>query len=241
MITFITSVFNPPSQQNLSALYSWNLVDVPSIVVSKGLQANSIPYSNVKIISEVRTEKEFGFNGDSPHLRNMLRRALKMIETSMVGLINSDILLRMDFLDQLKSIVKRRGEHAFYTSVRKDTKFPGQVSSRQQYSAVWGQPRKGHQDKSADLFISSKREFSKMVEELPDFIYARTVWDNWIHSYFKGSGIECFNTSDILEIVHLSHDYKHLGGALEDHKSVHHNLSLAKKLSPIPVGSWPQP
>ena len=208
--------------------------------MSKGLSQDQVSFSKITVVSDVKTEGDLGVPGDSPHIKNMIEKALNIIGTPFVGLINADIVLTRDFQGRFQGIVNRRGPCFFLSSVRKDVQYDRLINSEEEYKRFFEQAAVPHQDKSADLFISSKELFFQMMNEIPDFIFGRTIWDNWIHLHFKNKGIPCYNSSEALPCFHIGHNYDHLKVPLGKHKSVQRNMSLVKNFAFIPIGTWPQ-
>ena len=240
MITFVTSLFSIPSTLQLSALYSWYLAKIPIIIVGKTNTEFISRFSNI-VIDNVKTEADLGFEGDAPIIKDMLIKAFPHIQTPMLGLINSDIIIRKDFNERLREIIERRGTDLFLTSVRYDIKYSGAISNDAEYDNVWKLNRIKHQDQSSDLFISSTKRFQDMTLVMPDFIMGRAAWDNWIHEYFSLKKIPCYNSSDIIQILHIEHGYDHMKTKFNDHPTVKYNVSLFKRSKYIHINDWPTP
>jgi hypothetical protein len=243
MITLITALFSRPNKSQLSALYSWSLNELPVIVASKVDNPDAVTsrFSNVRIIQDVSTEADFGIDGDAPLIKSMLQKALPKVQTPMVGLINSDILLRTDFSKNLTRIVEKNGENIFLSTPRYDVSWSQEINNLHDHQVVWDRATALHQDQSGDIFIGSLRMFQKMKDNIPDFFLGRMVWDNWIHIFFKDQEVPCYNCVHQLPTAHLSHGYEHLSEPLPDNKGVKHNFECMN-CHPCRyqrIGTWP--
>jgi len=102
MITFITA-FKPfdvtylPIQR--SALFSYKANGIPVIAADTEGDAKEYctRFPNVTLLKGIRTAKDLGYNNCAPILKDLIVEALKGVKTPLVGLINSDILIPMDF------------------------------------------------------------------------------------------------------------------------------------------------
>jgi len=204
MISFISATFNPATVIQQNAVFSWQLAEIPVFLAN----AASIP--DVTVIPGIMTEADLGFPGDSPVIRDMIRKALPVIKTPMVGLINADILIEGRFGAVLQGIVERYGTEVFLTGVRRDLDWDSPITSREGLEKVLAMPFKWHQDASADIFITSKALWAEFCDAYQDFILGRLAWDNAIHSYFVNKGVPCYNASGFLKTWHQKHGYDHL-------------------------------
>ena len=210
MITLISSVPSKVSPIHENAFYSWKKASVPYLLIN----ANN---------SEVKTEKDLGFPGDSPLINDLIRCAIPLTQSKMIGLINADILIEDSFLENLNQIITKHGTEIFLTSVRRDSGWDKPINTDEDLSAALHSPWEWHQDGSADLFITSRDLFQKFSQEFPDFILGRLAWDNAIHVYFRAQETPCFNTSETLRIYHQKHGYSHLTG--DDFRTLQSNPS----------------
>jgi len=221
MITFISSTFSKATVHQRNALYSWKEAGVPYVILGE---------SDVVTAHPVRTEHDLGFQGDAPIVRDMILTGLKYISTPYVGLINADIIIEYFFLDDFSKLLCTIEPDSFMTSVRRDLICDDPIINFQDLVRVISSPWEYHQDASADLFIASVTRFKELALEIPNFIYGRLAWDNWVHLYFDYIGIPCYDTSDILKCYHQKHGYMHIGATsfndLNKSPSVSHNLGL---------------
>lgn len=249
MITFITSIFENPTIIQENALFSWTLKNIPIVIAGKVSTIEKIKnrFPALTASPHVKTEKDLGFNGDAPVVKDMIKKALPYVQTPLLAIINSDVLIRWDFLSTLEKIITKYGPNIFLSGNRYDINYNIPIESEEALIEIWKKINGLHQDKSGDIFISTKENFNKMADEMPNFIMGRMVWDNWIHLYFSEKDIPCYNISTILPVLHMNHDYSHLQTSLEASPSVKHNCSIFRKANPegkrriIGIRSWFKP
>jgi len=231
MITFISLLYKPPSNGQRFGVLSWTLAGIPAVVFNGGFDMGVTP------VHDVKTASCLGFNEDVPLVNDLVLKSLNLITTPWVALINSDIIIQRDFLQQLSNIEKKHGGDIFLSCYRQDINISPLPNSLDE---IFQKPYKTHQSRSGDIFISSKQRISDMATHMPDFIYGRMVWDNWIHLYFQNNGTPCFNASNVLRLRHIEH--------IRDEKnwpppSVIHNYKLMgnniNKI--IGIDKWPEP
>lgn len=231
MITFLTSIFQPPSSAQLSAIYSWNQLDIP-FITAQGLNA--------------KTEKELGFDGDSPIVSDMIIKSNKVVTTPLLGIINADIVVGLEFMNRLQSIVEKYGQDIFLSGSRLDVNFKGQIASRNELAEFMRLPPTTHREGSADIFISTVSMMHRMASEMPEFIMGRLAWDNWIHLWFQQQDLKCFNITRVLPTYHINHGYEHLKintlGQIGNTPSGKHNLRLwGSPTRTVETSDWPEP
>ena len=223
MITFVSTIQNSGDAQK-SALYTWMLNSISVVLVG----STKFDFPGISYVSDVRTEACLGQGGDAPFIKDMILKSMPLISTPMVGLINSDILIQEDFSTIFSRIVAKHGENVFLTGSRYDVQCSIIVDSPEVLRKVQ-ENKTSHQDQSGDIFITSKSNFERMANSMPDLIVGRMVWDNWIHMYFRSQNIPCFNITDVLPTYHIVHGYNHMpGGSIQNCLSVSHNINLFK-------------
>jgi hypothetical protein len=239
MITFITA-FKPfnltylPIQR--SALFSYKANGIPVIAADTEGDAGRFctRFPNVTLLRNIRTALDLGFTNLSPILKDLLVQSTKLIQTPLVGLINSDIIIPMDFKDSLQKIIMKTGEQSFIAFTRYDLNLEFEIKSVHDLRKLFSRETTLYDEAtSSDLFISSKEIFSVIAQEIPEFILGRYGWDNWLHLYAEVN-LRCFNGTKTIKTIHCKHDHNHIlnqeGKPGRSAGSSIHNLSLLKPM-----------
>jgi hypothetical protein len=222
MITFITafkkfnghpeSVFKPYGIIQRSAVWSWRNQGIKIIAPDNelGLMKGVSPYEIVWL-KGVKTASDIGFDNFSPVFRDLMLDSIKFIDTPLIAYINSDCIIVDNFYDNLVNICKKRGTDFFSTGTRYSINLKIEINSEESYKKVLNSKRViGDISTSSDIFISTKENFIKMANDMPEFIIGRYAWDNWIHLYAIDNFKNLYNCTNSLTILHCNHDYKHI-------------------------------
>ncbi len=242
MITFITAFKSfdltyLPIQR--SALFSYKANGIPVVAADTEGDAGKYctRFPNVILLKEIRTGRDVGFNTRSPIIKDLLVESLKMVRTPLVGLINSDVLIPMDFKDLLQKMVAKTGQQAFIAFTRYDLVLNFEMKTVHDLRKLFAREATIYDEEtSSDLFISSKENFDAIAREIPEFILGRYGWDNWLHLYAKVN-FQCFNGTKTLKTIHCRHDHSHI--ANQERKpgrsapSSAYNLELLKPIQNI--------
>lgn len=253
-LSFISAFkkFRPPYNRiQHSALYSWRANNIETFTPENeiGIRDACQGYSNVKLIPDVKRARELGFSNQSPIIRDMITKALPLINTPMIALINSDIIILPNFSERIEKIVKKYGFNIYLVGTRFDIKLTTLVNSEESYKQVIGEDRKMYDVcTSADLFITSKFIWRKIIHEMPEFILGRYGWDNWLHMIAEIRGFRKYNCTEALTTLHCEHDHKHI--VLQEKipkqaaPSSQYNLNLWQKAKDVfgttRINSWPK-
>jgi hypothetical protein len=193
-----------------SALYSWKFNNF-SIIASnnEGGLSNNIN-ENVKLMENIKTAKDLGFKNNAPIVNDLILKGLQDVGDDMVGLINSDIILLSDFSILFDMVIKKYGQDMFIACTRYNIKLDHIVDSFETYSKMHLKERTIYDEQtSADIFITSKANWEKLIKDMPDFIMGRYAWDTWILMY-AGLNFRCYNGTEVLKTLHPIHDHSHI-------------------------------
>ncbi len=254
VISFISAFkkFKPPyGMIQHSAMYSWNANNIEVFVPDNevGVKDACQSYPNIKLIPDVKRAREMGFSNQSPMVKDLIAKALPLINTPMVALINSDIIIQPDFIERIEKILKEYGFDIYMVGTRFDIKLDIHISSEETYKQVLSSERKSYDGStSSDIFIASKFTWRKIVHEMPDFILGRYGWDNWLHMIAELKGYRKFNCTDALTILHCEHDHKHIvlqeKAEKQSAPSSQHNLKLWNEVKNVygttRINAWPK-
>ena len=241
MITFITAfksfdTFYLPIQR--SALFSYKANNIPVIAADTEKDAGEYcrSFPNVSLLKNIRTAQDIGFKNRSPILKDLLIEALKLIQTPLVGLINSDILVPMNFKNSLQKMISQTSQQSFIAFTRYDLTLEEEIKTVKSLEKLFILKSTIYDEAtSSDLFISSYENFKIIAREIPEFILGRYGWDNWLHLYARGN-FNCFNGTKALKTLHCRHDHSHIlnqeGRPGRSATSSAYNISL---LEPIRV------
>lgn len=234
-----------------SALYSWraNNIEIFTPENEIGIKDACKNYSNVKIIPDVKRARELGFPNQSPIVRDMIAKTLPLINTPMIALINSDIIILPDFAEKIERILKKYGFDIYMVGTRYDIKLNSLVDSEESYKQVLKKDRKMYDEStSSDIFITSKFLWRKIIHEMPEFILGRYGWDNWLHMIAEIKGFRKYNCTEVLTTLHCEHDYTHITLQEKIPKqaapSSQYNLNLWQETKDVygttKINAWPR-
>lgn len=254
MITFITAFKKFKKLYDMiqhSAMYSWKANGIPVIaptneVDTKGACAG---YDNITLIEGVKRGRELGFHTQSPVVKDMIAKALPHIDTPMVGLINSDIIILEDFAQRIQKILDKYGYDVFMAGSRNDIQLKEYANNPETYKKVQQQKRTFYDDStSSDIFITSKFQWRKIINVMPEFILGRYGYDNFLHMQAELNKLNKFNCSEALTILHCMHNLEHIyaqeGAREKAAPSSQHNLKLWNPIQGMygttRIKAWPR-
>jgi len=218
-----------------SAIYSCLMNDIQIIAPNNevGLRESSKAFP-IKFIEGVQRGRDLGFTNQCPVIKDLIIKALPLVETEMVAFINSDIIIYPDFSETLDRIIEKYGYDIFMVGVRRELNLKRVIDSPQNYKEVllerW---MKGNdQNTSSDIFISSKFIFRRIGIDMPEFLLGRFAWDNWMHYFGQRYVSKHYNCTESLPIIHCVHGFDHIknqeGEIGKNAPSSMHNIGLWK-------------
>lgn len=238
LISFITSFkkFKPPYDRiQHSAIYSWqaNGINVYTALNEAGIKDNCSKYPNIIYTPDVKRGRELGFKTQAPIVKDMIEKALPLIETPMVALINSDIIIEPGFPEKFKTILNTYGFDIFLAGSRQGINLTYTINTPEAYKKVVAEPRMPYDPgTSSDIFIASKFLWKKITSVMPEFILGRYSWDNWLHQYAQINLNKRYNCTKALPLIHCEHSYEHIliqeGSKERSAPSSQYNMSLWK-------------
>jgi len=254
LISFVTAFkkFKPPySRIQHSVMYSWRANNIETFTPENevGIKEACQGYSNVKMIPGVKRARELGFSNQSPIVKDMIAKALPLVNTTMIGLVNSDIIIESDFSERVEKIVRKYGYDIYLIGTRYNIPLDTLIDSEKSYEKVLKEKREMFDTStSSDIFIASKFTWRKIIHEMPEFILGRYGWDNWLHTIAEIKDYRRFNCTKALTTLHCEHDHRHI--ILQEKipkqaaPSSQHNFNLWQKVRDIygttRINAWPE-
>jgi hypothetical protein len=196
-----------------SFLNGMHRLGIPVIVPDNevGIREACEGREGVTVLEGVRTGRDLGFTTGAVILTDLLKSALPLINSPLVMLANSDILLLKNFHTKLQEIVNIYGYDIFLTSSRYDIDLTEELNTEEAFALLEDIPRATFDPaSSSDIFITSKFYFKQMLASMPAFIVGRYGWDNWIHSWVERNIPKKFNSTGSLITLHCKHDHRHI-------------------------------
>jgi hypothetical protein len=206
-------------------------------------------FGNVTILDGVKLAKDIGFTTRAPILPDFIVKALPLIETPLVALINADIMITPEFSKNLGEVIEKHGYSSMYISCRKNISLDFRADSDVMYQKAMALDRRVYDSEtSSDLFITSKYWWKRISQEVPQFILGRLGFDNWLHMYAEIIIKSRFNCSSSLPTLHCDHDDRYIASQEKTRKrsdmpSNKYNLDLWEdwrgRYGTVRVNNWP--
>jgi hypothetical protein len=214
-----------------ATIYSWQLNGIKTIVPSNeaDTKIKCAGYPGISIIDGVKRGRELGFSNQSPVLKDLIEKALPAIDTTMVGFINSDVMIEGGFAQRCEQIFQKYGFDIFMVGSRSNIRMNYYVDNPDSFKRALTEPRRPDSDRS-DVFITSKFMWRKILKEMPEFILGRYCWDDWLVTFADVQGFKRYNCTQILPTLHCEHPktmiLKQEGLPGREAPSSKHNMSL---------------
>ena len=210
----------------VNALMSWKELGLPILLIGNDLGTGELAKQiNAQHIADVKTNAQ-----DTPLLSDLFARAKSYTNTPLLAYVNSDIILKKDFLSVI-DIVSSLPETTLLAITRRFNipNIPLNFTQDWQTDLRALAERYGSWDKdnAIDVFLFSRDLFSS----IPDFAIGRMQWDNWLLWKAKEEGADIIDCSLSLTPLHPIHGYY---GATSNWASVNqgteavNNRNLAK-------------
>lgn len=265
MISFITSFKSFDLKYDKiqrSALYSWNYNNIPILAqyyipswwddprLIKIYEQVFDDFNITKILN-VETGQDKGFkNNDCPLINDLLLKGIELSKTPMICLINSDVIIPIDFKEKFDRIFEKYGTDIFITATRRDIDLGDLIDSDNALDKISNISANAYNVvNSAEIFVTSKKIFKQMAKGMSPMIMGRYGWDNYIHFWMIANKIPCYNCTDMIPIYHCQHDHQHIenleGKPGRNALSSIYNLTHLKDMqnkygNTIRINKWPQ-
>ena len=136
-------------------------------------------------------------------LKDLIEKSLPFIDTPMVALIGSDILLLEDFIEKFKKIIQKYGYDIFMAGSRFNIRLTYNADNSEGYKKVFMEPRLASDN--IDMVITSKFIWRRLLKDMPDFMVDDPHWVNWLCTYVDINDLKRFNCTDSLISLHCTH------------------------------------
>ncbi len=145
----------------------------------------------------------------TPLLSDVLEQAEGMATRSLLCYVNADIILMEDFLEAVRSVVRRK--RRFLLAGRR---WDIDIQEPLSFAAGWEAILRArvtaqgqlHPPTGIDYFVYPR----KMWGDVPPFAIGRTVWDNWLVYRARALRVPVVDATEAVMAVHQNHDYSHV-------------------------------
>ena len=208
-----------------NAIGSWTKlagVDIVLLGEETGL-AETARNLGVKHIPDVNRSA-----GGTPLISSMFQFVRKSSQSSLLCIVNTDIILLPDFIDVARQVSLQR-EKFVVLGQRWDLDMTQPID----FSADWAERLRStlhtegklHRPAGSDYFLFP----ISCYMDIPDFAIGRAGWDNWMIYKARKEGWPVIDATTSLTVVHQNHDYSHLPGGKPhyNHPETDENIRLA--------------
>lgn len=164
----------------------------------------------------------------TPLISSMFDLARKNSTSSLLCIINADMILMPDFVEVAKQAAKLRQKFVLLSQ-----RWDLDVTQSIDFASGWQNRlssmvhRQGclHRPAGSDFFLFPLSTF----HEVPAFTIGRAGWDNWMIYKARQEKWAVIDCTPSLMIVHQNHDYSHLPGGKPhyEHPETNENIRLA--------------
>jgi hypothetical protein len=208
-----------------NAIKSWTLlpdVDVILLGEEMGLAETARELGVTHIPHVIRNT-----NG-TPLISSMFELARQNSTSSLLCIINADMILMPDFVEAARQVVQRKNKFILLSQrwdydITQPIEFSEGWQDRLR-STVLGQNNL-HRPAGSDFFLFPKNCYT----DVPNFTIGRAGWDNWMIYKARKENWPVIDCTPSVMIVHQNHDYSHLPGGKPhyEHPDTNENIRLA--------------
>ena len=208
-----------------NAITSWTLLpDVEVLLLGEetGL-TEAARELGVKHISNVACNES-----GTPLISSMIQLARENSNSEMLCIINTDMILMLDFIEAAKQAVKLKDKFVLLSQ-----RWDMDMTAPLEFTNDWqGNLRNTvyalgylHRPAGSDFFLFPK----SCYQNIPSFTIGRAGWDNWMIYKARQEGWAVIDCTPSVMIVHQNHDYSHLPGGRphHEHPDTNENIRLA--------------
>jgi hypothetical protein len=231
-----------------SAMYSWKANDLQVVVPNNEVdtKGSCAGFSNITVIEGVKRGRELGFATQAPILKDLIDKALPVIDTPMVAFLNADIVLLEDFTEKVEKIFEKYGYDVFITGSRSDIQANYYVNNEETYKKIQSEPRTPFP--GSDIFITSKFIWRQFISGMPEFIMGRYCLSDWLCLQAQVKKLKKYNCTNFIPTLHPVHGDEHIYQQEKAHgvksPSSQHNMNLwisvMEKYGSVSIKNWPE-
>jgi hypothetical protein len=196
-----------------NAIRSWKLLDPACEIILFGYEegiAEVAAELQVCHVSDVE-RNEYG----TPLLNSIFDQARHMARNSILGYINSDIILMSDFLPAVERVASQRA-----TFLLIGRRWDIDIAARLDFGSGWEARMRANIRKHATLYTEHGIDcfvFPKdMPVNMPPFAVGRPAWDNWFLCQAQQLAYPIIDATRAVTFVHQKHDYQHVPQRTDD-------------------------
>ncbi len=169
-----------------------------------------------------------------PLISSMFMLARETSGSSLLCIINADIILLSDFVEAVHQAAllqeaDRLSKRFMFLSRRWDLDVPAPLDFSEGWEhrlrAAVQERGRLHRPTGSDLFLFPRECYT----DVPDFAIGRAGWDNWMIYKARREGWPVIDATKSMTVIHQNHDYRHLPGGRPhyDHPETAANMRLA--------------
>lgn len=165
----------------------------------------------------------------TPYMSSIFQIGQKESHYLFVCYINSDIILRQDFVRAMEKLIGLKNRfmavgRRWDVPIKESLKF-GHPSWEEELVLLIKKEGKLEHHSAIDCLFFPKG----LIVDFPEFTLGRPLWDNWLIFDIKRKKIPIIDYTPVVMLVHQSHDYSHshLPGGVWDGPEAKANLKLA--------------
>ncbi len=197
-----------------NAIQSWTKLNPTPEIILFGEEEGTKSIANelgLIHIPNVKTNDQ-----KTPLLNDVFNQVQQVASSNILAYINSDIILPQNFISTIEQVIEkykqflmvgRRWNLDIQNRINFDNpQWEENLQNRLKENGIFSGVG------ALDYFVFPKPLFS----QLPEFAVGRAGWDNWMITEALNNNYPVINASQVINIIHQNHDYKHLsGGRLE--------------------------
>lgn len=193
-----------------NALYSWSLIeDIPKCIIgADDTTAKTLTQKyKFETVSTVLRAYDIGYYSQAPIIPDMLKQALSATEAQWLILVNADIVLMPEFSEQLGSVIGKLPSQGdpFITVRRRDYPCREPITNIEKLRSLPAIGARLHKMTGSDIFITTRKLWARIAEEMPAFIYGRFSWDVYFHNAALEMATAAVDASQTVESYHPYH------------------------------------
>jgi hypothetical protein len=219
--------FTDPSIDTIqtNALLSWSKLPGVEIILmgdEEGISEAATRIGALHVADVRRNEK------GTPLVSSMIHLARDRGSGTLLGIINSDMIIMQDLLNAVTTV--STGPREFVLMGRR---WDVAIDDRMDFSEGWEdrlrtrvrQAGELHRPAGSDFFLFPRNCY----EDVPDFAVGRAGWDNWMIYEARRKRWTVVDCTPSVTVIHQNHDYGHLPGGVPHYSmpETNENIRLA--------------
>lgn len=215
-----------------SAIYSWGDLPIYAPVSEVDTLKICSSYQNIKLLSDIRRGTDLGFNLQVPVFTDLMKRVLIQANTTMIGILSSDIILPEDFYTVMAKSFDKYGFDVVITGTRHNIKLSYEVKDSESLNRVFQEKKSLDDPNRSDFFLTSKYLWRKILSRMPEFLFGRPYLNDFLYLNTileKVKKYNCTNSISMLHPVHSADYVKILEGVIPSSTAEYNRKLFDKK------------